>query len=238
MQPLGVFDQPFYLGMAQDLRDTGRFTDGYMFAEPGPDGTRPSGMRFAPLYPTLLAGLASLDPALARSMRCEVSTRGKDPACPRAAPSVRALQGAMLAGVFLLVWWAAGEAAGSRRVGWLALTLALPTAGLLLGSVNYLMTETTALLCTTAAGAAAVRALRRESTGWLGVAGVLLGLAALTRPAFLYLAYAAVPVVLALAWWWRARRLALAGVCCCWQGWPCRCCPGSRATPSCSAAPR
>ena len=212
VQPMRVFDQPFYLGIAQDLRSTGRFTDGYMFAAPGPDGTRPSGMRFAPLYPSLLAAAATLDPALASAMACQVRSEGHDPACPRGAPSIRWLQAAMLVAVFLLAWWMGGAASGSRRVAWLTLLLALPTAPLLLGSVNYLMTETTTLLLVTAATACALAALRRTRRGWLAASGLLLGLAVLTRPAFLYLAYAAVLLGLGLAAWRRSARTALAAL--------------------------
>ena len=208
VQPLGVFDQPFYLGIAQDLRDTGRFTDGYMFGEPLPDGIRPPGMRFAPLYPALLAAAARLDPVLARSMACEVRSRGRDLTCPRAAPSMRLLQFAMLAGVLMLIWQMGSAASGSCRVAWLALLAALPTAGMLAATADYLMTETTCLLASTAATAAALRALRAGASSrdtaalrWWAATGLLLGLAVLTRPAFLYLAYAIVAAGLALAIW-------------------------------------
>ncbi len=197
--PLYTFDQPFYLGIAHDLRATGRFTDGYMFAEPGPDGARPSGMRFAPLYPSLLAAASFVDPALRTGMDCEALTRGQDHACPRAAPVMRRLQGAMLAAFFTLVWCIGLLATGSRRLAWTTLGLALPTAGVLLRSVDTLMTEITALLLTTACLAAVLAAWRRHSLPWLAAAGAALGLAILTRPAFLYLLYATILAGLALA---------------------------------------
>jgi 4-amino-4-deoxy-L-arabinose transferase-like glycosyltransferase len=54
--------------------------------------------------------------------------------------------------------------------------------------VNYLMTEMTCLVLTAAAMAAAVQALRgKRRVYWSAGCGVMLGLAALTRPAFLYL---------------------------------------------------
>ncbi len=199
VRPLSTFDQPFYLGIAHDLRHTGRFTDGVMFAEPGPDGARPSGMRFAPLYPALLAAVARIDPGLRRGIDCQVRTRGRDPACPRAAPVMRGLQFAMLAATFTLIWCIALLATASRPVAWLALILALPTAGVLLRSVDTLMTEIAALLLTTACLAAVLAAWRRHSLPWLAAAGGLLGLAILTRPAFLYLLYATIPVGLVLA---------------------------------------
>ncbi len=199
VQPLSTFDQPFYLGIAYDLRHAGRFTDGYMFAGPGPDGTRLPGMRFAPLYPALLAAVSRIDPALRAGTDCQVLGRGKDPACPRAAPVMRWLQFAMLAAVFVLTWCIGLLSTGRRRLAWTTLLLALPTAGVLLRSVDTLMTEITALLLTTACLAAVLAAWRRHSLPWLAAAGATLGLAILTRPAFLYLLYATIPAGLVLA---------------------------------------
>ncbi len=190
-RPLAEFDQPFYLGIAYDLRHSGRFTDGYFFARPGPDGLRPSSMRFGPLYPALLAAVAQMDGALRANMDCLVDGNGKNAACGRAAPIMRALQWAELVAVFWLVWWLGRAVAGGLPGAWLCLGLALLTAPLLLRSVNYLMTEMTCLALTTAAAAAAVVALRARLSGRLGACGAacggLLALAALTRPAFLYL---------------------------------------------------
>ncbi len=181
-----VFDQPFYLGIAHDLVDTGRFTDGFMFAQQGADGLRPLGMRFAPLYPALVAGAADMDGGLRRGMDCLVATGGKTPGCPTDAPSLRALQFVELAGFFWLVWWMA-TASGGAEIGWLSLLVSFGSATLLLRSVNFLMTEMTCLLLTTAATAAAVQAVRgRRRLIWAAVAGGLMALAALTRPAFLY----------------------------------------------------
>jgi 4-amino-4-deoxy-L-arabinose transferase-like glycosyltransferase len=204
---LSVFDQPFYLGIAHDLVHAGRFTDGFMFAQPGADGMRPLGMRFAPLYPALVAGGAEWDGELRQGMDCLVATGGKTPGCPTDAPSVRALQFLELAGFFWLVWWMA-TASGGAEVGWLSLLVSLGSATLLLRSVNFLMTEMTCLLLTTGATAAAVQALRGpRRLVWAAAAGALMGLAALTRPAFLY----AIPVC-ALGTLVFGRRRALKSV--------------------------
>ncbi len=72
----------------------------------------------------------------------------------------------------------------------LALGLALPTAPLLLCSVDYLMTEIVSLFLVVAFQALALRALpagdaaRGPDPGWLFASGVSLGLAVLCRPAF------------------------------------------------------
>ncbi len=183
VQPLALFDQQFYLGIAQDLRDHGRFTDGYQFAGPG---VHPSGMRFAPLYPAVLAGAAAVDPAFAAAMRCVVSSEGHDAGCSRAAPVVRTVQVGLLGVVYWLTWWMA-DAVGGAAVGWVALGLALLTAPAMLDTADWLMTETLALALTTGATAAAVG--RRYA-----VAGALLGLAILCKPGFLYLGLACLVV--------------------------------------------
>ena len=73
--PLNAFDQPFYLGIAHDILHEGKFTDGYAFDQSG--GARPSGMRFAPLYPGIVAVVGVYDSALAHSIDCVVDSTGK-----------------------------------------------------------------------------------------------------------------------------------------------------------------
>ncbi len=198
VQPLNAFDQPFYLGIANDLLHQRRFTDGYMFAGPGP---RPPGMRFAPLYPMLVAGAAAVDGGLRQGIDCLVASAGHDAGCPRAAPSLRGLQFIELAGFLWLVWWMAA-AIGGMQTAWLAVALAGGAAPLLLRSVNYLMTEMTSLTLATAAMAAGLRCLSatfRPALRWAAAAAALLALAALTRPAYLYLIPATVLAGAALA---------------------------------------
>lgn len=195
LAPLGVFDQGFYVGIADDLLNTGRFTDGVLWGTPGPDGTRPPGMRFAPLYPTLLAGAALLDAPFRAAMDCAAGSRFAA-ACPTTAAVARGAQFALLAGVYLLLWWLARRVTGRARAGWVALGLGLLAAPPLAASAHYLMTEIVTLMLTTGATAAAVAAWGSpRPRRWVALAGLLLGLTALTRPAFLYLFLA-----LALGW--------------------------------------
>src|SRR5262245_8346883 len=68
--PLSEFDQTFYIGIAYDLRSTGRFTDGFVFASGDAQKPRPQGMRFAPLYPGRAGRFSiALDRAQCRSLR-------------------------------------------------------------------------------------------------------------------------------------------------------------------------
>jgi 4-amino-4-deoxy-L-arabinose transferase-like glycosyltransferase len=213
VEDFSVFDQPFYIGIAHDLIETGRFTDGFMFAPVGTDGRRPAGMRFAPLYPAIVAGAAEADGALRSGMDCLVATGGKMPGCRNNAAVLRWVQFLELAAFFWLIWWMA-KAAGGALVGWLSLLVSFGAAPLLLRSVNYLMTEMTCLLLIAAAMAAGVQALRPERRlMWCAAVGIALGLAALTRPAFLYLIPASAVAAVAFGRWralWPAFAMAAA----------------------------
>ena len=193
--PLSGYDQRFYLGIAYDLRRHGTFTDGFSYAGGGPDTVRPSGMRFSPLYPAMLAATAAIDPGLRAGIACVEATAGRDAGCPRRAPVIRGLQFAMLAAFYWMLWIAIASAARSRSVAWIGLGIGLLAAPLLLLSVNTLMTETLSLVLSTAACTLAALAVQRPgaaSARWWAASGFMLGLAILSRPAFLYLFYASV----------------------------------------------
>ena len=219
VQPLRAYDQPFYLGIAFDLLHHGRYTDGYRFAGGDAATIRPSGMRFTPLYPALLAAAATVDPSLRRGMDCLVAHGGEAGSCPRNAPSVRWLQFLLLAATMAMLCWCGRRCSGRPRTGILALGLALMTAPLLLSSVDYLMTEIVSLFLVVASQALALRALPadeapwRADPAWLFASGLVLGLAVLSRPAFAALAAAALAAgSIGLAVAFRRDRLkALAG---------------------------
>ena len=193
VQPLGVYDQPFYISIADDILRHGRFTDGVFAAT-----SHPSGMRFTPLYPALLAAAATLDPPLGRRFDCVARhDLAAGSTCGRAAFPVRAAQVALLAAAYWLIWDIA-VALGLGAWSALALALALVTAPMMLATANYLMTETAAFALTTAFADALVR--RRRV-----LAGAALGLAILVRPAFAYLAYALLAIGL-----WQTSLPALA----------------------------
>lgn len=181
------FDQPLYLSIAYDLVHLHRFTDGSGFATPHVDPARPPGMEIMPLYPAFLAASALLDPAFDRSLSCFVQ-QSDAPSCPHQAPLPRTLQFAMTIGIYLMLWRIAVRATGSPRIGALTLGVGLLAAPVLIRSVIMLMTETLSLLFVTAATAAAVEAARTQRPlGWVLASGVMLGLAAMTRPEFVYL---------------------------------------------------
>jgi len=204
--PLSIGDQGFYVGIAYDIRHTGVFTNGYVFAEGPREAAHPAGMRFTPLYPALLAAVASVDPVFGRSLDCVAAGFGEDASCARAAPLLRGVQYGLLALVFWLVWSLARRVSGDGLTGWLALGLALCCAPMLARFANNAMTEIVALSFATCAIAAGVRGLDRPGWGWFAVAGLCAGCATLTRPAF-QAACLAAPMAALLVARHRDRRL-------------------------------
>lgn len=209
-----TFDQPVYLATAYDLLHLHRFTDGSGWGDPHVDPTRPPGMDRTPLYSAFLAGTALLDPAFDRSLSCFVE-HSDAPSCPRDAPLPRAVQFAMMVAVYLMLWRLAVRATESHRIGWLSLGVGLIAAPALIGSFDELMTETVTLFFVTGATATAVEAAKaRQPTGWLLLSGAMIGLAAMTRPAFVYLLPMSALVGVCIAVWrprrWRGMTLVAA----------------------------
>jgi 4-amino-4-deoxy-L-arabinose transferase-like glycosyltransferase len=208
VQALTVFDQLFYIGIAEDLLADGTFTDGFTYEPDVTDRPGTPGMRFTPLYPTLVAAAGAAEPGFHRAMVCLVQGRGQNPACTREATVVRTAQFLMVVAVYLMLWWMARLMLASERAGWISLLIALPTAPDLLNYANYVMTEVTALTLGTAAIAAAIQGITRppRRLRWCILAGVLAGLAALSRPAFFYLFAVSGAVALVAAMMSRDRR--------------------------------
>lgn len=198
---LNDFDQPFYIGPAYDLVTIGTFTDGFAYAVPQPNGERPAGTMFAPLYPALLAGFATADPRIKAGFACVVASAGKSSACGDPLKALRVLHYAMLTVFFGMLWWIAGEVGTLRPralsrtkpardddlFAWLALAAGLVAAPRLVATAAFAMTETLTLVLLTASVLAAVVAVSRGSRVALGASGFFLAATALTRPSYLYL---------------------------------------------------
>jgi 4-amino-4-deoxy-L-arabinose transferase-like glycosyltransferase len=195
---LWTYDQPVYLTIAYDIEHFGRITNGTAWGTPSADPTRPPGMVRTPLYPIFLAATAELDPVFNRTLNCLVQNAAA-PTCPQQAPLPRVLQFLMTVGFYLMLWRIAIRATGSLRIGWLSLGVGLIAAPILIRSVDSLMTETLSLFFITIAMLAAVEVFKgRRPLGWALLSGAMVGLAALTRPPFVYLLPAVAIVVFPL----------------------------------------
>ena len=195
---LWTYDAPVYLSIAYDIEHFGRFTDGSGWGTPSVDPTRPPGMVRTPLYPIFLAATAELDPVFNRSLNCLVQ-HAAAPTCPQRAPLPRVLQFLMTVGFYLMLWRIGIRVTGSLRIGWLSLGVGLTAAPILMRSVDSLMTETLSLFFITIAMLAAVEVFKgRRPLRWALLSGAMVGLAALTRPPFVYLLPAVAIMVLPL----------------------------------------
>ena len=207
-QTLAAYDQPLYLGIASDLQRTGAYTNG-RWGEAGKPGAYT-----APLYPALVAGVAALDPRLARAAACvRVAEWAAIAACPGSLGLLVPLQVLLLAGTLALVWRSTLAIGGSRPAAWVALL----AAGL--GTTEYAVYARTAMTEALSLPLAAVSVLllvllvRRPRVLTAACLGLALGLLTLTRPEYLYLAGAVGLAGLPIAVWRRRLGLAMAGAC-------------------------
>ncbi len=198
-QTLAAYDQPLYLGIASDLAQTGVYTNG-RFGDAGVPGAYT-----APLYPAMVAGLALLDPVLARNAACvRGAPAGGIAACPASLGVLLPVQVALACLTLMLVWRSVLAIGGGPVAAWAALL------GAGLGTTEYAVyartAMTEALSLPLAALAGLLLVLLVQTPRWRIAAGlgVALGLLTLTRPEYLYLAAAlgGVGVVAAL---WRRR---------------------------------
>lgn len=183
-------DQATYLSLAGDLLQRGRFTDG-VFGSPAARADKAPGMFLAPLFPALAAGVAALDPTLRTTVACAAArARTSPPDCPADLGLLLPLQMAIAAATLLLVWRSAAAVTRSETVAWVALLIASFGTPLLSEYAHLGETENLTFLFFAAFSLALLKAVERG--GWVigAIGGACLGLAVLTRPAFLYLGIA------------------------------------------------
>lgn len=220
--PVAVSDQVRYLSIGYDLATSGRFTDGSLDAQHRDSTHRPSGMFVAPLYPALLAAVMRIDPRLLATARCAAVTGEAAAGCPRDLGLLIPLQFAMAAATLLLLWMSAEAVSGSRLGAWIALVAAAFGCYEYPQHARVAMTETLTCLLFAAFSLALLLSVQRKSLRAAAVAGVLIGLTSLTRPGFLYLAWAITGLVvlsalllLRRAWREQLRPVVIGGAVLC-----------------------
>ncbi len=207
-QTLWAYDQPLYLGIASDLQRTGTYTNGRWGTAGAP------GAYTAPLYPALVAGLASLSPALARAAACvRTAEWGAIAGCPTSLGPLLPLQILLMTGTLMLVWRSTLAIGGGAWAAWCALL----AAGL--GTTEYAvyartaMTEALSLPLAAASGLLLVLLVQRPRWPTAFGLGVILGLLTLARPEYLYLVAVAGCAALPILLWRRRLGLALLAAC-------------------------
>jgi hypothetical protein len=197
-------DEFYYLTIARDLALHGVFTDGTFktgpfqrtegpaqFGDEDARWARP-GRFFAPAYPFLVYLVGLADPQVARSVACAVREGGPaadgTTACPTRYATLVGLQ-VMLWGIAMLaVFQMAWLLSRSQVVAWLALVIALATGEPGYYARTYL-SESVSVVAFLVFMLFAMRGLEHRHLSDCILAGVSLGLAALGRPAFVYLFY-------------------------------------------------
>ena len=196
-----VSDARIYVQLALGLSEFGVFGR-YRGAEQPPAPA----MDVAPLYPWFVAQLMASDPELRNSLRCAMTRRASDlPPCPQHYARLVQVQTGLLTLTLVLLWATVWVWTARPLCAWLAWLLAL-AAGIVPEYAPVYLTEALTLpLGGLFTLALALLIKRRHLAPAATVAGVTLGLLALTRPSFWYLllAIAMVSVALALLPQWR-----------------------------------
>lgn len=185
-----------YVSAAKELIDTGIFTDGGFKDRAAIKGPEGQGMFFAPLYPALLAAVGSLDPVFYKSMECRLKDGHQS--CPDNFGALLPIHIALATLSAFLVWLGGWVITGRYSVAWLAMALCLLAEAYAYYTAQ-IMTENLVFPLYTASCVAAAAAWKKKSARYWLLTGLLLGLSALTRPSFIYLFYAAIPVVALLS---------------------------------------
>jgi hypothetical protein len=205
-KPLDEFDQPFYLTVAYDLVHHGVFSNGFIDLGNAAGASPPPGMFFAPLYPSLIAGVTAIDARFARTVDCGAeaysATRSAADCDVYVRPMLLIHALALTLGAFAVAR-AAELLFPERGIFWLAGAVA--TVALLADAnqFSFLMTESMTFSLYSLAMLAMVLGWTTSRSRYFVMAGLALGALCLVRFSFL-LAALVMPALIAI----NARFLA------------------------------
>lgn len=197
-----------YIDYAINLHDHGVFS---ARREASPEAPSPGNLH-APLYPAWVALFMGFDPGIRSALACT-----RDQKARSAAPCLLDLKlliaaQLVLAGVFFgAVWLLALRLTGSASLAWLTAGFALLSKAPL-QYAHFVLTEAILLPLLTLFLVFLVMAYQERGARWMLAAGAVLGLAALTRPAYAWLFFAVAGVLAARALVKRRRPLLVAAM--------------------------
>lgn len=181
-----------YINYAINLYDHGVFA---MRREARPEPPAPGNVH-PPLYPAWVALFMHLDPGIRNALACARDQKGMAAACPLDFKLLVAAQ-LVLAGIFFgAVWLLALRLSGSASLAWTAAAFA-SLAKSPLQYAHHVLTEAILLPLLALFLVSLVIAYQERRARWMIAAGVLIGLAALTRPAYAWLFFAIAGVLAA-----------------------------------------
>jgi 4-amino-4-deoxy-L-arabinose transferase-like glycosyltransferase len=196
-----------YIDYAINIHDHGVFS---ARREARPEAPAPENVH-APLYPAWIALFIRLNPGIRNALACARDQNGMAAACPLDFKLLVAAQ-LVLAGVFSgAVWLLALRLSGSASIAWTAAGFGL-LAKLPLQYAHSVLTEAILLPLLALFLVSLVIAYQERRARWMLAAGVLIGLVALTRPAYAWLFFAIGGVLAAGALVTRRRPLFVAAL--------------------------
>ena len=202
------FDQSFYLTIAYDLARHGVFSNGPFDAVDSTRAAPPPGMFFAPLYPSLVAGVMRLDTRFAAAVACSVEADHgrRDPAaCEIYATPMLLVHALLLTLGVLAIGRSAELIVGSARAFYIAGVLAGAGVAAEAELFSYLMTGSLSFALISLAMLAVVSGLVTARMPSFLAAGLLLGALSLTKPSFLVVFPVLLGVMIAHARWLAPR---------------------------------
>ncbi len=191
-----IGDSYAYMSVAKNLTDTGVFTDGRFKKNAAIQGTEEQGMFFAPLYPMLIAGIMGVDRNFYDTVSCHMTSQTPE-ICSNDMGSFHLVQIGLAIFSAFLVWLSGWIISGKYSVAWLALVLSLFAEAYAYYTAQ-IMTENLVFPLFTMSCLSAAAAWKQKRRWLWFVSGLFLGLLALTRPSFVYLFYAALPIIFIL----------------------------------------
>ena len=195
-----------YLNIALDIHDTGTFTDGDFNGVANKAGPNDEGMFFSPLYPFFLSLIMKFDTDFYQMSTCLTENISLDKICDVHIGGLIIAQGIIAIVSLLLVWTSALIVTGKKSIAWVSMIFASLAecysyyAALALN--ENLVFPLFTLFCLLL-----VLGFKKRKWQIIFLAGIVLGLTALTRPSFPYVAYTSCFIAILLAAWIMLRGL-------------------------------
>ncbi|MCK5374893.1 MAG: hypothetical protein KAJ40_06375 [Alphaproteobacteria bacterium] len=177
-----------YMSIAKTLADNGIFTNGTMVKKDTSDKHDNAGMFFAPLYPALLSVIMKFDKTFYDTVSCHVTAKNPATNCAHDFGILGYVQIALASLSTLLIWLAGFMITKRYSAAWLAMGISLLAEAYAYYTAQ-IMTENLVFPLFSATCLFIVFAWKYKKTWPWFLAGISLGLLALTRPSFVYLFY-------------------------------------------------
>lgn len=177
-----------YLSIALDVHNTGIFTDGTYKTVAEKIGPYGEGMFFSPLYPFLLSIIMGLDNDFYQMSQCLINNISVPQSCEIHINGLVIAQGLVAAVSLMLIWLSALVITGRKDIAWLAMILA-SLAECYSYYSSLVLNENLVFPLFSLFSLLLVLGLKKRNWQIMLLAGFSLGLAALARPSYPYVAY-------------------------------------------------